>query len=134
MVKQQNKEETLNYKQLYEEALLDIDKKQKEIDNLNNTVKSYRFQIYGENAYEIFGYENKSSKKFDEWIVKNLTDLLNYQPHFPSQKYLDDMENGKSGIGLVIISLFIFFILLFILLLIFLDYCIYFFRLLYLFF
>ena len=107
MVKQQNKEETLNYKQLYEEALLDIDKKQKEIDNLNNTVKSYRFQIYGMNAYEIFGYENKSSKKFDEWIV----DLLNYQPHFPSQKYLDDMESRKSGIGIVITSLFIFFIL-----------------------
>jgi len=109
MVKQQNKEETLNYKQLYEEALLDIDKKQKEIDNLNNTVKSYRFQIYGMNAYEIFGYENKSSKKFDEWIV----DLLNYQPHFLSQKYLDDMESRKSGsgIGIVITSLFIFFIL-----------------------
>lgn len=107
MVKQQNKEETLNYKQLYEEALLDIDKKQKEIDNLNNTVKSYRFQIYGMNAYEIFGYENKSSKKFDEWIV----DLLNYQPHFPSQKYLDDMESRKSGIDIVITSLFIFFIL-----------------------
>ena len=86
---------------------LDIDKKQKEIDNLNNTVKSYRFQIYGMNAYEIFGYENKSSKKFDEWIV----DLLNYQPHFPSQKYLDDMESRKSGIGIVITSLFIFFIL-----------------------
>jgi hypothetical protein len=98
MVKQQNKEETLNYKQLYEEALLDIDKKQKEIDNLNNTVKSYRFQIYGENAYEIFGYENKSSKKFDEWIVD-------------FQKYLDDMESRKSGIGIVITSLFIFFIL-----------------------
>ena len=73
MVKQQNKEETLNYKQLYEEALLDIDKKQKEIDNLNNTVKSYRFQIYGMNAYEIFGYENKSSKKFAlEYLEKDL--------------------------------------------------------------
>lgn len=137
MVKQQNKEKTLNYKQLYEETLLDIDKKQKEIDNLKNTVKSYRFQIYGINAYEIFGYElgyeNKSPKKLDEWIenkVKNLGDFLNYRLSFYfSKKDLDNMDikrklSSKNGISIVILLFILLVIPLFILLCIFLDYCI----------